>query len=160
MKKLLFILVLLPFFGNAQRLQEYKASNQVNYKVKDTVQLGLGSGLQGTFVHLKMAGIMTGSSTQIGSAYSNSAVVIKKIKKHKLKGKETIFFIVGGGNITNYSLQIEAAIQTCEVMPCEKEQDYKAAGKYDKLAKLKQLLDNGAISKEEYNIEKEKILNH
>lgn len=31
--------------------------------------------------------------------------------------------------------------------------------KYDQLAKIKELLDNGAISQEEFDIEKQKILN-
>ena len=42
----------------------------------------------------------------------------------------------------------------------EKETNYNKGSedKYDKLFKLKKLLDDGAISKEEYNIEKKKIL--
>lgn len=159
MKKLVLLLLLLPLLGHAQRISEYTASNGVTYKEKDTVRLGLGSGLQGTFVHLTIGGWAAGDGTQIGAAYANTAVVIKKIRKFKTKGIENVVFIVGGGNITNYNLLIEPAIMTCEVVPCK---DDKAVvsqdNKYDKLKKLKALFDDGVLTKEEYEIEKKKIL--
>lgn len=162
MKTFFIALLLLPTIMLAQnRLDKYEASNGITYKVKDTVRLGLGSGLQGTFVHLKMGGWMAGDATQIGSGYSNSAVVIKKIRKYKIKGVENVMFTVGGGNITNYNLMIEPAIQTCEVVPCSDSNKITVqteSDKYDKLAKLKKLFDDGVLTEAEYEVEKKKIL--
>lgn len=162
MKKIILLLLLVTGFANAQeRILEYKASNNVTYKVGDTIQLGRGSGIQGTFVYLKMAGWAAGSATQIGSAYGGLNVNIKKIKKATFKGAEKIYFTVGGGNITNYSLEIEEAIATCEVKDCASAQGtvVSQSDKYDKLKKLKDLLADGTLTQEEYDSEKKKLLN-
>lgn len=162
MKKIFFLLFLFTAFTNAQsRIAEYKASNSITYKEGDSISLGRGSGIQGTFVYLKMAGWAAGSETQIGSAYSGLNVIIKKIKKVKFKGAEKIVFIVGGGNITNYSLEIEDAIATCEIKDCNSKINSKIveSNKYDDLKKLKNLLDEGVLSKEEFEAEKKKLLN-
>lgn len=161
MKKIILLLLLVTGFANAQeRILEYKASNNVTYKVGDTIQLGRGSGIQGTFVYLKIAGWAAGSATQIGSAYGGLNVNIKKIKKATFKGAEKIYFTVGGGNITNYSLEIEEAIATCEVKDCTSPQGtvISQSDKYDKLKKLKDLLSDGTLSQEEYDSEKKKLL--
>lgn len=161
MKKLFtFLFIVFVSFSYGQRLDSYEASNGIVYKPGDTVQLGLGSGLQGTFVHLQLGGWMAGEPTQIGANYSNLGVVVKKIKKRKLKGVEKVFFVVGGGNITNYNLMIEEAIQVCEVTPCPNKEGAVVVkdDKYDKLAKLKKLYDEGVLTKEEFETEKSKIL--
>ncbi|MBC5840740.1 SHOCT domain-containing protein [Flavobacterium sp. F-380] len=162
MKKITLLLLFVSSFVNAQqRVSEYKASNGVTYKEGDTIQLGRGSGLQGTFVYLKIAGWMAGSTTQIGSAYGGLNVEIKKIKKATFKGGDKVFFVVGGGNITNYSLEIEEAIATCEVKECTASQTtvVSKSDKYDQLKKLKDLLADGTISQEEFDSEKKKLLN-
>lgn len=162
MKKIILLLLLVTGFVNGQeRILEYKASNNITYKVGDTIQLGRGSGMQGTFVYLKMAGWAAGSATQIGSAYGGLNVNIKKIKKLTFKGGEKIYFTVGGGNITNYSLEIEEAIASCEVKNCTNPQTtvISQSDKYDKLKKLKELFDNGTLTQEEYDSEKKKLLN-
>lgn len=161
MKKIILLLLLVTGFANAQeRLSEYKASNEITYKEGDTIQLGRGSGIQGTFVYLKVAGWAAGSATQIGSAYGGLNVTIKKIKKATFKGGTKIYFTVGGGNITNYSLEIEEAIASCEVKDCIKPKltVVSQSDKYDKLKKLKDLLVDGTLTEDEYNIEKKKLL--
>jgi hypothetical protein len=161
MKKIILLLLLVSGFVNAQeKLTEYKASNGITYKVGDMVLLGRGSGGQGTFVYLKIAGWAAGGATQIGSAYSGLNVEIKKIKLFKFKGAEKIVFIVGGGNITNYSLEIEEAIASCEIKDCISPNNAPVSqtDKYDQLKKLKALLDDGTLSKEEYEAEKKKLL--
>jgi hypothetical protein len=161
MKKIILLLLFVSCFANAQeKLKEYKASNGITYKEGDRLTLGRGSGGQGTFVYLKIAGWMVGSATQIGSAYSGLNVDIKKIKKQTYKGGEKIIFTVGGGNITNYSLEIEEAIASCEVKDCQNQSIavVNKTDKYDDLKKLKSLLDDGTLSKEEYEVEKKKIL--
>lgn len=163
MKKIILLLLLaISFSGNAQeKLNEYTASNKITYKEGDMITLGRGSGLQGTFVYLKIAGWMAGGTTQIGSAYSGLNVEIKKIKKFKFKGAEKTVFTVGGGNITNYSLEIEEAIASCEIKDCinQNTTTIGEADKYDKLKKLKVLFDDGTLTKEEYDVEKKKLLN-
>jgi len=163
MKKIIVLLLfVISFSGNAQeKLNEYKASNGITYKIGDNVTLGRGSGTQGTFVYLKIGGWMAGGSTQIGSAYSGLNVDIKKIKKLKYKGAEKVMFTVGGGNIVNYSLDIESAISSCEVKDCNNQSSsvITETDKYDKLKKLKQLLDDGTLTNEEYELEKKKLLN-
>lgn len=161
MKRVLLLLLLITFTTYGQkRIKEYKASNGVTYKENDTIKLGIGSGLQGTFVNLHVGGWAMGGGP-IGSSYANTGVIVKKMKKGKIKGVEKVIFTVGGGNITNYYLDIEPAIQTCEVTPCN---DKKGAvviqedDKYDKLAKLKALLDDGVLTQEEFDKEKQKIL--
>jgi hypothetical protein len=161
MKKIILLLLMVNSLANAQdRILEYKASNNVTYKVGDNVQLGRGSGIQGTFVYLKISGWAAGSATQIGSAYGGSNVNIKKIKKATFKGAEKIYFTVGGGNITNYSLEIEEAIASCEVKNCVSTQNtiISQSDKFDKLKKLKELLTDGTLTQEEYDAEKKKLL--
>ena len=57
---------------------------------------------------------------------------------------------------------IEDAIAFCEVADCptrkEKEDENNDVSKYDELSKLKLLLDNGTLTKEEFDLEKQKIL--
>lgn len=162
MKKIILLLLMVSAFASAQdKVTEYKASNSITYKVGDTIVLGRGSGHQGTFVYLKMAGWMVGTETQIGSAYSGLNVIIKKIKLQKFKGASKMYFTVGGGNITNYSLEIEEAIATCEIKDCNSPQStaVNKNDKYDQLKKLKELLADGTLSQEEFETEKKKLLN-
>lgn len=159
---MLLLLLAIFSYGNAQeKINEYTASNKVTYKEGDMITLGRGSGIQGTFVYLKIAGWMAGGTTQIGSAYAGLNVEIKKIKKYKFKGAEKTVFTVGGGNITNYSLEIEEAIGSCEIKDCNKQSPVTISetDKYDKLKKLKVLFDDGTLTKEEYDLEKKKLLN-
>lgn len=156
---------------------KYKASNGINYQIGDTIKLGRGSAQNGDFNYLQMGGMyntlsaLNGKyndiSSSIGRNYSGLNVVLKKIKRYKLKGAESIVFVVGGGNITNYNLMIEDAIATCEIADCiEKVQKVQIVrdtiapppSKYDEIKKLKELLDIGAITQEEYDLEKKKIL--
>ena len=75
----------------------------------------------------------------------------------KQKGAQRYVFIVGGGNITNYELYIEEAIQVCEIKDCGKK-EAPVVGAADELKKWKALLDSGAITKEEYDAQKKKLL--
>ena len=99
---------------------------------------------------------------QLPPSYAGLSVKLKKIKsfQHKTLGNSVVF-TVGGGNITNYTLDIENAIATCEVEICNnaKVVNISKSDKYDQLAKLKKLLDQGILTKEEYHIEKTILLN-
>lgn len=164
MKKITFLLItiLTVNFTTAQskveQLTEYKASNGITYKIGDDIILGQGSGVNGAFVYIRMAGWMGGG--QVQSFQSGTYAVIKKITKNNRKRFKKVVFTIGAGDITNYSLDIEDAIKTCEVENCTKEaQDVMVVpDKFDQLKKLKELFDNGVLSQEEYNAEKKKIL--
>lgn len=164
----LCVVAILAFEAKAQKLTEYTASNGVTYHLKDTVHLGRGSAPNGTFLYLQMGGwgaVLNYDANagpnqlNIGRGYANTAVIIKKINETKIKGVTKGYFTVGGGNITNYLLYIEDAIQTCEVVPCTANGNQPVvADKFDQLKKLKALLDNGAITRAEYDEQKKKLL--
>jgi len=174
MKKILTLVFVLSIgFANAQTstLKEYSASNGKIYKPGDSIKLGRGSDPQGNFRFLEMGGwgaVMTynshkdASQFNIGRAYSGTNVVIKKIKQTKIRGSLKTFFVVAGGNITNYNLSIEDAIATCEIADCNEAKNTSGnntgESNLDKLKKLKDLYDSGVLSKEEYEEKKKKII--
>lgn len=158
MKKalLIIIVVIATSHAEAQELPEYTASNGVTYKPGDNIKMGRGSGNSGDFVYLVMGGMA--QQNVIHKNYAGRGVTLKRIKKFKSGGQDKVAFIVGGGNITNYNLFIEDAIATCEVEACNR-QPVEAPDKFQKLKELKELLDSGALTQEEYDKEKQKILN-
>lgn len=187
MKKTILLLAMfiaMFSYGQREKTETYSASNGVVYKVGDTITLGRGSAPNGDFNYLQQggfgntmaviggsgSGMMSGNKNQgsynsgIDRNYSNSNVVLKKIKYQKNKrGTNKAFFVVGAGAMTNLNLHIEDAIETCEVKDCKKSIQnvnvVSADGKYDKLKKIKELKDDGILSEEEYQKEKEKIMN-
>ncbi len=178
MKKLLLLLSITLFTISSlhaqrvEKLDEYTASNGVTYKVGDEIKLGRGSDTNGRFVYVNMSGwgaVMTATNDQVHNANQNRMeasnagmlVTIKKIKSYDKKRFKGVIFTIGAGNITNYTMDIENAIATCEVENCKTESDQVAVAtsdKYDKLKKLKELFDDGVLTEEEYNAEKDKIL--
>ena len=132
------------------------------------MKLGKGSGTNQQFLHLQLGGWAAVASynqnsgadqMNIGRVYANTQVIIKKIKSGLVSGKRKTYFVVSGGNISNYNLVIDDAIDNCEVLPCKSAQS-SPVGIADELIKLKQLLGAGAITKEEYDKQKAKLLNN
>ncbi|GAA0878976.1 hypothetical protein GCM10009119_19440 [Algoriphagus jejuensis] len=152
----------MSYSQNAEKLEEYTASNGVTYKIGDEIKLGRGSDTNGKFVYANVGGWAVSTNPEdnrLGAANAGLIVTVKKINKYNHKRYKGVYFIVGGGNITNYTLDIENAIQSCEVENCAQESQTVTTDKYDQLAKLKKLLDDGVLSVEEYELEKKKILN-
>lgn len=162
--------------GNSDVYKDsYKASNGINYKVGDTIKLGKGANPNGSFRWLQVGGwgaiLMATSSSNykdddrnIGKSYAGLNVILKKIHRYKFKGATTIVFSVGGGNITNYDLNIEQAIDDCEVVPCKSNQQnniqvVNEISVADEILKLKKLLDDNIITQSEFDKQKEKLLN-
>lgn len=176
MKRSIFIVLLalayLSVSAKSSKITQYTAINGVTYHLKDTVFLGIGSAANGSFLYLQMGGwgaVVGYDASQgqdqfnIGRDYANTWVVIKSIKNGKVKGVEKYWFIVGGGNITNYTLFIDDGIRACEVVPCVVNNSHArqpvVSDKFDEIKKLKALLDSGAITQAEYDDQKKKLLN-
>jgi len=89
--------------------------------------------------------------------------VIKKIKNGKqfTSGQEKVVFTVRTGGLPTCDIWIEEAIASCEVTPCNDSKSNGASPQFsvaDELTKLKKLLDDGAITKKEYEAQKKKLL--
>lgn len=170
MKTLTTILCILSLvsFSNAQkkitRLTEYTASNNITYKIGDKIKLGQGSGAYNEFVYVTMSGwavSMNAEENRLGAANSGLIVRIKKIIKANTNHQKGVYFTVDGGNISNYMIIIESAIENCEIVDCIKQETtIVKVDKYSQLIKLKQLLDNGALTQEEFDSEKKKLLDN
>lgn len=148
---------------NAEQLEEFTASNGITYKIGDQIKLARGSDTNGKFVYVNIGGWAISSNSEanrLPAANAGRIVTLKKIKKYDSKRYKSIIFIIGGGNITNYTMDIENAIATCEIENCKKDSGSAQAksDKYDQLKKLKDLHDNGTLSEDEYSIEKKKLL--
>jgi len=167
MNKLIFLITLVPALSIAQKkmekLESYTASNEITYKIGDQITLNRGSGINGNFVYVTMGGWAMSANAednQLPAANAGLIITIKKIIKYNLKTQQGIRFTVGGGNITNYMLDIENAIATCEITPCAEGTPEAQESKYDKLREIKKLLDEGILTQEEYEAEKKKILDN
>lgn len=150
-------LLVIVMSSNAQKISEYKAGNGVIYKLGDTVKLGRGSGQDGWFVYMLPNMVNTSYSQRdwFKRKFTNTAVVLKKIEIKKKSGIDRCMFIVGGGAMYNFHLNIEEAISTCEVLPCLSNNTNSIA---DEILKLKNLKDAGAITNDEFEKQKKKIL--
>ena len=169
MKKIVLILMLIvPFSGFAQNLKEYHASNGKTYHTGDTIRVGLGSMPNGDFKYIQINTLLPMPPRRSGNSelnahkdISGSNFVIKKIRNAKqMTGTEKVVITIRTGGPTTSDIWIEEAIASCEVTPC---QDSKTGTSpqfsvADELTKLKKLLDNGAITKEEYEAQKKKLL--
>ena len=155
------------------KLKEYTGSNGVTYKIDDDIKLGRGSDTNGRFVYVNMGGWYqyaaatnnanyNANNNRLPASNAGLIVTIKKIKKYNYKRYKGVFFTVGGGNITNYVIDIENAILTCEVENCKTEEDkivnIPKRDIYDELRKLKALQEDGIITIEEYEKEKKELL--
>jgi hypothetical protein len=172
MKKLILLSVLFASLNvciaqKRIKLTEYPASNGINYKLGDKVKMYKGSGANGNFVNLYLGGwgaLAYGSNAiSFGAGTNGLMLEILKIERQVSKRWDKVYFTVAGGNISNYILDIEGAIISCEIEDCKKEVQKveivkDKEDKYDKLAKLKKLLDDGVISSDEFEKEKKKIL--
>jgi len=170
MKKIILILLCItPCIGFAQTLKEYKASNGKTYHPGDTVRVGLGSMPDGNFKYIQINQLLPGPPDPRRSSglsgrkdMSGGGYVIKKIKNEKqmTSGTEKVIFVIRTGGLPTCDIWIEEAIASCEVTPC-KDAKSDTSTKFsvaDELLKLKKLLDAGAITKEEYEAQKKKLL--
>jgi hypothetical protein len=182
MKKLIFLLFLIPFISQAQKITEYKATNGITYHVKDTVRLNQGSAKDSSFLHIRQGSFGPGGNYNLPGYYLHTGVVIKSIKKNSDSGTDKYIFMIDGNGLFRYSLYIDDAIAACEVTPCTQvpavkqpvvttkqpapavNQQPAPAAKpsilvADEIKKLKELLDSGALTQAEFDAQKKKLLN-
>ncbi len=153
--------------GGGQNEISYTATNGIIYHVRDTIKLGLGSNPNGEFTYLKIGGwgaVLNATYSNpgttvnnVGSGYAHSNVIIKKIKFYRERGAKKVYFVVAGGNITNYNLMIEEAIATCEIDDCHGKSNAQTSVS-DQLLRMSKLLDDGLITKDEFEKLKRKLL--
>lgn len=149
--------------------KHYTASNGHTYSVGELIEIGMGSMPNGDFKWLQLGGwgaILSYDSEKgsdqmnIPKGYAGTKVMLKEIKyvKNKKRDWEKVYFIVGGGNITNYLIDVEGAIQDCEMLPCASSKQTNTSSLADELLKLKNLKDQGILTDEEFNTAKGKLL--
>jgi hypothetical protein len=152
----------------AQKITSYKAVNGLTYNIGDTVKLGRGSAPNGSFNYMQMGGFgaflahkqQRSDQTNIDKTFANTGTVIRKMKLSQINGTQKVTFVVDGSGPINFNLAIDDAIQSCEVIPCKNQSTTPAAKTdvADEIAKLKKLLDSGALTQAEYDAQKKKLL--
>jgi hypothetical protein len=178
MKKAIVLFFALPLFCAAQ--------DELPRVLKDTlfttsgfrmvagtdIKLGTGTLPNGDFKYVSISASSWAnisdpsmSKSGIGRRYNGHLVHVKKFRKDGNKRRGYVFYaIVGGGNIVNYDIDVESAIASGELVvpdefrPKTTTPAATAVSPADELKKLKDLLDSGAITKDEYDSTKKKIL--
>ena len=180
MKKfILDVLLFIPLFALGQ--SEYPVFrkdtlyiNPYDFYVKGSkLKTGLGTMPDGSFKYIttspgSFVALMGATSanpsagiTPLGSSYSGHTLEAKKYKRLGSKKRGFKYYLVaGGGNIVNYWVDIESALKTGEIVSNSPNINKAAnASVADEIKKLKELLDSGAITEEEYNNQKKKLFN-
>lgn len=148
-------------------LDSIVCSNGWVIKVGQNINLGTGSMADKSFAYVGTApNLLSTIPIPLGSSYAGLNLTVKRIVEKKFKGAKKIELVVGGGNIVNYRVQIEQAIEFGEILPpieFRKKTEPQViiqnnSSVADELAKLKKLYDNGILSKEEFEAQKKKLL--
>jgi|KBSMisStandDraft_5_1062788.scaffolds.fasta_scaffold55244_3 hypothetical protein len=141
-------------------------------KEGDTLHLG-----KGTMPTQKFAFIYEGpnkpfinpNASNYDKTYLTNNAKIARVKNFHVYGNKktgfTVVAVVGVGEMHNYWLEIDHALDVDELIPPAEyatkkndKQDASKLSKADELKKWKDLLDAGAINQEEYDAQKKKIL--
>lgn len=163
---LLPAILCVPLLSFSQNITSYKATNGVTYHVNDTVRLGKGSNANGSFAFIEDYGPgpipppdpnRAPSGRSLPKQFTNSTVLLKAIRKTSFNGIDKYIFMVNPGGLFRFTMYIDDAISACEVKPCAADET-KVGSVADEIKKLKSLLDSGAITKEEYEAQKKKLL--
>src|ERR1700759_907063 len=122
MRRICFLILLtLPAYCFAQKLNEYKASNGKTYHPGDTIHVGLGSMPDGNFKYIQINQLLPGppdprrsNGMTARKDMSGSGYVIKKIQnvKQMAGGEKTVITIRTGG-LPTCDVWIEDAIAAC-----------------------------------------------
>ncbi|GAB3907138.1 SHOCT domain-containing protein [Mucilaginibacter boryungensis] len=166
MKKILLVVMCLACYSSfAQTLKEFKASNGKTYHPGDTITIGMGSMPDGNFKYIQINPPLFAPPNRNGmnarKDISMSTATIKKIStERQMGGTDKVIFTIKNGGIVTYNVWIFEALSACEITPCPGANASSAnhGSVADELIKLKKLLDEGALTKDEYNAQKKKLL--
>lgn len=119
MKRLLFLCLFIPQII----LGQYTASNGKTYSVGDTISIGRGSAVNGSFMYIQLNGLAMVSTIDRGGTtddlnldrrYSDLKTVIRKIVDKKVVGQVKKCFTIKMDAL-NYLVYIESAIKAGEI---------------------------------------------
>jgi len=138
----------------------------------DTLHLGSGSDRRGDFVSVYQPanGWLGVEEQNLERKYANKFVIIKHFKKQKDKrtGEKTVAVVNPFGGF-NFIADLEQGIQLQEIIAINSRSFAKKetpatvvvqqqGSTADELAKLKKLMDDGVLTKEEFDAQKKKLL--
>jgi hypothetical protein len=181
-------LIVLCFVSSAAIAQIYGKKTKgaitifdsVTVKPGDTIYLGRGSAQRGEFSYIyQPPNVWAGSrEMSLGRNFANMKAVIKFFKNQKTaRAGEKVVAVVNFGGF-NEVADLEPAIEAGEIIAINNHKfreralltqeaappttqvniQQQPASKADELKKLKELLDTGVLTQEEYDSEKKKIL--
>jgi hypothetical protein len=175
MKKILFFLFLMPIGALAQQNEfghvdhdTLFLTNGAKFVEGQKLKLAYGSGANKTFEFIALSPYSIAGPLKLESRWSNHEMMIKKFTMEGTKktGKK-LYIVLGGGNLSPYWCDIVSAMENGEVIiPGINDKKTVAAADRqpttsspaDELKKLKDLYDGGALTKDEYDSAKKKIL--
>lgn len=141
--------------------------NGARFIVGEKLKLAYGSGINKTFEFVFVSPTSFVGPVKLQSSWANHDLPIKgfKFEGNKKTGKN-FYIVLASGNISPYWCDIVAAMDNGEVVvPGITDKKNATAGAAastnspaDELKKLKELYDNGALTKAEYDSAKKKVL--
>ena len=150
--KITFLILFLTSICFAQT--EYKTTQGLIFKVGDTIQIGQPMGISLSVGHWKAI------FTKKGGEITNNNLINKKVVVNKIENIDGITRFCFRIYSSDFYANIDEALAKGEIInPYNKPNNSKKElDKYDKLKKAKELFDSGVLTKEEFEIEKKKIL--
>lgn len=185
MKKTLSFLILLTILickaQNAQKFENDTLTTSTGFKVYENLDIKIGTGSMNDgdfkFIRTNATSLFNyysttgyqGLANQANSFRRSNSGLSFKVKKIMTRGSKKngyVYYVKIGQGLINYEMDVENAIRSGEIivpdefLPKSKNQiQQMKESKYDKLTKIKELKDSEVLSEEEYQKEKEKVLN-
>lgn len=146
------------FFG--KKVDSVACNNGWVIKVGDVLQTGVASN-GSRFSYIKSNPIWNGSNNGLHVNHAGTKLNVTQIRLVKEPGGDTrTDIIVKGPTGFNYMVNIEPAIISGEILPPAgySKDPVTTSSVADEILKFKKLLDAGAITEDEYNEQKRKLL--
>jgi hypothetical protein len=136
---------------------EYVSKVGETYAIGDTLQLGVGSGLNGTFVHVGHWN-MLGSQLKMIASYTGTITVIRKIRivGTRKSGWKAQFATSGPRGASQFFFAFEDASAAGEV----KGKGMTSDQALEELTKAKKMLDLEVITQDEYDKKKADLIKY
>lgn len=169
MKKYVLLVVLFFNFPSAfsqetfKYLPSYSTEGRMEFKVGDEIELGYGAMADKSFVTIFTSPYSIKGNKNLGAEWARHKFKIKEIRQYgKLLDFRT-YLVIGSIQIENYFIDIEHSIINGEVVIPDRYKDrfrfqFEQSSIADELIKLKQLLNDSLLTKEEFDLIKIKLL--